>query len=147
MFKYNTLSDLIDSDELVTPIKKEGDRILCINSNNEEVYHSFEEFDFDKMPSERVQDVIIEVEETDPEPELEPEQEKNKIVIIEDLQLESNIVVSAGYLKVKKLERKKEKDYFVTDNTEKRNILKASGYKYSKLRNVNIYVEEVDLQS
>ena len=53
MFAYNELSDLI-TGELVTPIKKNGDKIICLNSNHEEVEYSFEDFDFDKTVEERV---------------------------------------------------------------------------------------------
>lgn len=53
MFAYNELSDLI-TGELVTPIKKNGDKIICLNSNYEEVEYSFEDFDFDKTVEERV---------------------------------------------------------------------------------------------
>lgn len=53
MFAYNELSDLINSNELVTPIKKMGDDILCLNSKGEEKIYTFEDFDFDKTIEER----------------------------------------------------------------------------------------------
>ena len=53
MFAYNELSDLINSNELVTPIKKMGDNILCLNSKGEEKIYTFEDFDFDKTIEER----------------------------------------------------------------------------------------------
>ena len=52
MFAYNELSDLING-ELVTPLKKNGENIICINSNGEEVVYSFDDFDFDKTLEER----------------------------------------------------------------------------------------------
>ena len=52
MFAYNELSDLING-ELVTPLRKDGENIICINSNGEEVVYSFDDFDFDKTLEER----------------------------------------------------------------------------------------------
>ena len=52
MFAYNELSDLING-ELVTPLRKDGENIICINSNGEEVAYSFDDFDFDKTLEER----------------------------------------------------------------------------------------------
>ena len=52
MFAYNELSDLING-ELVTPLKKDGENIICLNSNGEEVIYSFDDFDFDKTLEER----------------------------------------------------------------------------------------------
>lgn len=52
MFAYNELSDLLNG-ELVTPIKKDGENIICLNSKGEEVIYSFEDFDFDKTIEER----------------------------------------------------------------------------------------------
>lgn len=51
MFKYNELSDLLNG-ELVVPIKKEGDKILCLKDGKEVIY-SFDDFDFDKTIEER----------------------------------------------------------------------------------------------
>lgn len=51
MFKYNELSDLLNG-ELVVPIKKEGDKILCLK-DGKEVTYSFDDFDFDKTIEER----------------------------------------------------------------------------------------------
>ena len=52
MFKYNDWSDLKDSDILVMPIRKEGDKILCLTENEEEIYFDFDDFDFDKFYEE-----------------------------------------------------------------------------------------------
>ena len=51
MFKYNELSDLLNG-ELVVPIKKKGDKILCLK-DGKEVTYSFDDFDFDKTIEER----------------------------------------------------------------------------------------------
>ena len=51
MFKYNELSDLLNG-ELIVPIKKEGDKILCLK-DGKEVTYSFDDFDFDKTIEER----------------------------------------------------------------------------------------------
>lgn len=51
MFKYNELSDLLNGD-LVVPIKKEEDKIICLKDNKEVIY-SFDDFDFDKTIEER----------------------------------------------------------------------------------------------
>lgn len=61
MFKYNELSDLLDGS-LVTPISAtENGSILCLDKDGNECYYEFDDFDFDKLPEERV------------EPEVEPE--------------------------------------------------------------------------
>ncbi len=53
MFKYNELSDLLDGT-LVTPLSKESNgSIRCIDSNGNECYYEFDDFDFDKTIEER----------------------------------------------------------------------------------------------
>ena len=52
MFAYNELSDLLNGD-LVTPLKKEGDNIICLTKDGKEAVFSFEDFDFDKTIEER----------------------------------------------------------------------------------------------
>lgn len=52
MFKFNELSDLING-ELVTPIKKVPEGVLCINKDGEQVIYIIDDFDFDKTPEER----------------------------------------------------------------------------------------------
>lgn len=67
MFKYNELSDLVDGS-LVTPLSKaDNGSIRCLDSSGKECFHTFDEFDFDKLPSERVE------KKPDPIPEPEPE--------------------------------------------------------------------------
>ena len=71
MFKYNELSDLLDGS-LVTPLSKTDDGLIrCIDSEGNECYYEFNDFDFDKLPEDRV------VEELTPEPEPTPEPEKD----------------------------------------------------------------------
>lgn len=83
MFKYNELSDLIDGS-LVTPLSKADDgSIRCLDKDGNECFHTFDEFDFDKLPSERALnsdnlesevDGLIKDEETlEPEPVNPPE--------------------------------------------------------------------------
>ena len=67
MFKYNELSDLLNGS-LVTPLSKTDDGLIrCIDSEGNECYYEFDDFDFDKLPEDRV------VEEPEPEPEVDPE--------------------------------------------------------------------------
>ena len=115
MFAYNTLSDLI-TGELVTPIKKDGGKIICLNSKNEEVEYSFEDFDFDKTVEERV--FIVE-DSSDDEPIQEEPIEKE-----EDISSSNN--------------------HWITDNGDKYNILKSTNYTYKSLNNVNIWQDVSD---
>lgn len=55
MFKYNELSDLLNG-ELVTPIERTRDGVVCIDKNNNKVVYSFNDFDFNKKISERIID-------------------------------------------------------------------------------------------
>ena len=52
MFKYNTLSDLLDGT-LTTPLRKEGTNIVCQNEDGTIVNHVFSDFDFAKKIEER----------------------------------------------------------------------------------------------
>lgn len=52
MFKYNSLSDLKDGT-LTTPLRKEGDFIVCQNENGIIVNKLISDFDFAKKPEER----------------------------------------------------------------------------------------------
>lgn len=63
MFKYNELSDLLNGS-LVTPLSKTDDGLIrCIDSEGNECFYEFDDFDFDKLPEDRV------VEEPTNEPE------------------------------------------------------------------------------
>ena len=131
MFKYNDWSDLKDSDILVMPIRKEVDKILCLTENEEEIYFDFDDFDFDKTPGER-QNIDVTIDD----------KEEDKLIIVNDVTTDNKVVVSAAIVKIKS-NSSKAKDYIVEDPFEKAAILKQAGFTYSKLRNVNIYVEEV----
>lgn len=85
MFAYNELSDLLNG-ELVTPIKKDGENIICLNSKGEEVIYSFEDFDFDKTVEER--SFIVEEESETEENEIE-ENEETTIKPIKDYNFDS----------------------------------------------------------
>ena len=77
MFKYNELSDLLNGS-LVTPLSKTDDGLIrCIDNEGNECFYEFDDFDFDKLPSERiVEDAIVEPE--DPEEEIvEPPTEED----------------------------------------------------------------------
>ena len=71
MFKYNELSDLLNGS-LVTPLSKTDDGLIrCIDNEGNECFYEFEDFDFDKLPEDRITDEPI------IEPESEPEIEKD----------------------------------------------------------------------
>lgn len=134
MFKYNEWSDLIDSDRLVMPIRKEGTKVYCLTENNEEVCFDFDDFDFDKTPGERSQGVEVIVED-----------EEDKLVIINDVTVENKVAVVGAVLKIRtnKIKDAKQKDRFIEDALEKKLILDKVGYNYHKLKNVKVYIEQV----
>lgn len=136
MFKYNEWSDLIDSDELVMPIRKEGTKVYCLTKDDTEVWFDFDDFDFDKTPGERKQDVDIVIDDT---------LEEDHLVIINDVTIDNKAVVSAGILKIKKniVKNKKIKDHFIEDTFEKKQILDKIGFQYNNLRKVKVYIEQV----
>ena len=75
MFKYNELSDLLNGS-LVTPLSKTDDGLIrCIDNEGNECFYEFEDFDFDKLPEDRITDEPI--IEPEPKPEPEPEIEKD----------------------------------------------------------------------
>jgi len=138
MFKYNEWSDLIDSDELVMPIRKEGTKVYCLTKDDTEVWFDFDDFDFDKTPGERKQDVDIVIDDTP---------EEDHLVIINDVTIDNKAVVSAGILKIKKNnksnKKEKNKDRFIEDTFEKKQILDKIGFQYNNLRKVKVYIEEI----
>ena len=70
MFKYNELSDLLNGS-LVTPLSKTDDGLIrCIDSEGNECFYEFDDFDFDKTPEDRITDEPI-IDEPNPEPETE----------------------------------------------------------------------------
>lgn len=75
MFKYNELSDLLNGS-LVTPLSKTDDGLIrCIDNEGNECFYEFEDFDFDKLPEDRITDEPI--IEPEPEPEIKKEKEKD----------------------------------------------------------------------
>ena len=136
MFKYNEWSDLIDSDELVMPIRKEGTKVYCLTKDDTEVWFDFDDFDFDKTPGERKQDVDIVIDDAP---------EEDHLVIINDVTIDNKAVVSAGILKIKNnvVKNKKIKDHFIEDTFEKKQILDKIGFQYNNLRKVKVYIEQV----
>ena len=134
MFKYNEWSDLLDSDRLVMPIRKEGTKVYCLTENDEEVCFDFDDFDFDKTPGERSQGVEVIVED-----------EEDKLVIINDVTIENKVTVVGAVLKIRTNKPKdaKQKDRFIEDALEKKLILDKVGYNYHKLKNVKVYIEQV----
>ena len=67
MFKYNELSDLLNGS-LVTPLSKTDDGLIrCIDNEGNECFYEFDDFDFDKLPEDRITDEPI----IEPEPEIE----------------------------------------------------------------------------
>lgn len=94
MFKYNSLSDLKDGT-LTTPLRKEGEYIICQNENGIIVNKLISDFDFAKKPEEREfilgTDLASKMEEdllqenpefepvVQPEPESEPEYETEPV--------------------------------------------------------------------
>ena len=134
MFKYNEWSDLIDSDRLVMPIRKEGTKVYCLTENDEEVCFDFDDFDFDKTPGERSQGVEVIVED-----------EEDKLVIINDVTVENKVTVVGAVLKIRtnKPKDSKQKDRFIEDALEKKLILDKVGYEYHNLKNVKVYIEQV----
>jgi hypothetical protein len=134
MFKYNEWSDLLDSDRLVMPIRKEGTKVYCLTENDEEVCFDFDDFDFDKTPGERSQGVEVIVED-----------EQDKLVIINDVTVENKVTVVGAVLKIRtnKPKDSKQKDRFIEDALEKKLILDKVGYEYHNLKNVKVYIEQV----
>lgn len=76
MFKYNELSDLLNGS-LVTPLSKTDDGLIrCIDNEGNECFYEFEDFDFDKLPEDRITDEPI--IEPEPEPEIEKEKDDSE---------------------------------------------------------------------
>lgn len=114
MFKYNELSDLLNGS-LVTPLSKTDDGLIrCIDNEGNECFYEFEDFDFDKLPEDRITDEPI--IEPNPEPEVEKDDSEydgtDKDVVIEDDENNEEKII--------------EDERFLT-SAETKNILKAFG--------------------
>lgn len=53
MFKYNEYSDLLNG-ELVVPIKKTPEGVVCLDKDGNQVLHTIDDFDFEKTVEERM---------------------------------------------------------------------------------------------
>ena len=166
MFKYNELSDLL-TGELVTPLRMdENDNIVCLNKNSEEVIYTFDDFDFDKTPEERifiVDDTSNEESEenqttTEPsEPEdsdketTEPEtsetennnEETNPEQIPEEPQNDEEEITEPVQEEPKPEEPIQKKSGWIEDENEKAELLFSLGYNISSLKKINIYRDTV----
>lgn len=116
MFKYNELSDLLNGS-LVTPLSKTDDGLIrCIDNEGNECFYEFEDFDFDKLPEDRITDESIIEPEPNPEPEVEKDDSEydgtDKDVVIEDDENNEEKII--------------EDERFLT-SAEAKNILKAFG--------------------
>lgn len=116
MFKYNELSDLLNGS-LVTPLSKTDDGLIrCIDNEGNECFYEFEDFDFDKLPEDRITDEPIIEPELNPEPEVEKDDSEydgtDKDVVIEDDENNEEKII--------------EDERFLT-SAEAKNILKAFG--------------------
>jgi hypothetical protein len=117
MFKYNELSDLLNGS-LVTPLSKTDDGLIrCIDSEGNECYYEFDDFDFDKLPEDRViEEPISEPEpEVDPEPTPEPEKDDSEYDGTDEPEPEpevdpetGEVVEKPGFLNAVELEEFKE---------------------------------------
>lgn len=124
MFKYNELSDLLNGS-LVTPLSKTDDGLIrCIDNEGNECFYEFDDFDFDKLPEDRITDEPIIDPNPEPEPKPNPEPEEvekddseydgtDKDVVIEDDENNEEKII--------------EDERFLT-SAEAKNILKVFGF-------------------
>lgn len=167
MFKYNELSDLL-TGELVTPLRMdENDNIICLNKNSEEVIYTFDDFDFDKTPEERifiVDDTSNEESEenqttTEPsesedsdkeitEPETSETENNNEEITEpeqnpEDPQSNEEEITEPVQEELKPEESVQKKSGWIEDENEKAELLFALGYNISSLKKINIYRDTI----
>jgi hypothetical protein len=141
MFKYNELSDLL-TGELVTPLRMdEDDNIICLNKSNEEVVYTFDDFDFDKTPEERifiVDDTTNEETEenqttTEPSEPEDNNEETNSEQIPEEHQNDEEEIT----------ESVQKKSSWIEDENKKAELLSIFGYNISSLKKINIYRDNI----
>lgn len=157
MFKYNELSDLL-TGELVTPLRMdENDNIICLNKNNKEVIYTFDDFDFDKTPEERifiVDDTSNEESEknqttTEPSESEISESENNNEEITEPEQIpkepqnDEEETTEPVQEEPKPEEPVQKKSGWIEDENEKAELLFALGYNISSLKKINIYRDNI----
>lgn len=100
MFKYNELSDLLNGS-LVTPLSKTDDGLIrCIDSEGNECFYEFDDFDFDKLPEDRIiEEPIV---ESEPSPGLEKDDSEydgtDKDIIENDENNEEKIIEDERFL-------------------------------------------------
>ncbi|MDR0675583.1 MAG: hypothetical protein LBF97_00885 [Elusimicrobiota bacterium] len=137
MFKYGQLSDLL-SGELVTPLRLEGENIICLNSNNEEVICHKNDFDFLKTPAQRniiddgisSDDLIEQMEIDSPEPEIIEVHTESVREVVREVQVENN------------------KTFKELADSVKRKILKQAGLNFiGRLDNVTVDIESEEIIS
>lgn len=128
MFKYNELSDLKNGN-LVTPIKKTENGVLCIDENGDEVIYFFTDFDFNKKLEGR-NPIIVDDNSEDSEDEKEP------IYTIDSDDSEEDSTNSSS--------DNKNNEWILSD-FEKAKILHKFGYRPRRtIREVNIIKKEVN---
>ena len=132
MFGYNVLSDL-KTGELVTPLRKENGQIICLTQSGLEAVFDFEDFDFDKAPEERVFVVIDPDDSEDSSEESSDDSPSSSSDSSEDSS-EENFDDSSD----NSSDDDTEKERWITDNSEKIEILNKFGYTYSDINKVNI---------
>ena len=150
MFKYNELSDL-KTGELVKPIQLDGEYIICLNEEGSEKRYSFDDFDFDKTPEERlfiVEDANEVETEVDTEVEVEVDTEVEADTETEaDTDTEADTEADTDTEVETEAENKKiiddDRSGFVTDDDEKLIALKHYGNKNLNLRKINIFRDTV----
>lgn len=145
MFKYNELSDLL-TGELVTPLRMdENDNIICLNKNNEEVIYTFDDFDFDKTPEERI--FIVDDDTTNEKPEenqtatesSEPENNNEETAEPEQTSEEPQ----NDEKEITEPVQNQKKSGWIEDENEKAELLFALGYNIPSLKKINIYRDNV----
>ena len=162
MFKYNELSDLL-TGELVTPLRMdENDNIICLNKNNEEVIYTFDDFDFDKTPEERIfivddtsneeseenQTTIDPSDPKDSDKEITETENNNEEITKpeqtpEEPQNDEEEITEPVQEEPKPEEPVQKKSGWIEDENEKAELLFALGYNISSLKKINIYRDNV----
>lgn len=157
MFKYNELSDLL-TGELVTPLRMdENDNIICLNKNSEEVIYTFDDFDFDKTPEERIfivddtsneesesgnketstpESQTTDPESSDEETTTEPTETEQTPEESEDNNEETSTPIQEEQNPEEPVQKK---SGWIEDENEKAELLFALGYNISSLKKINIY--------
>lgn len=148
MFAYNKLSDLTNG-ELVTPISTNGDTVLCLDSNGNNVSYSFDDFDFSKQENDRT---IIKAASSMKEAEETVKNSNDAIYIIEENievstnPIENSLVITAGTASIVFKKSSEDNEYgFIKNNKTKKKILSIFDYKYTNIDNIKIYREKTEV--